>query len=417
MEDIADALIRDFQFLRRLGQGGMGEVWLARDQALDRLVAIKILYSDISHNPDTIARFCLEGKLQANLIHKNIVTLHTFFEEGGSYYMVMEYASGITLKDMIKQFGILPEHRVTGILYQIVDALGYAHSRGIIHRDIKPSNIMIDINNGDFVKIMDFGIAKALGDRGLTKTGTRMGTLYYMSPEQVRAEKDIDHRTDIYSLGITLFEMLTGRLPYDYNTDSDYEILHQIVTKEIPDSYLDSLQISQVLKDAIMGMTAKDKNQRYGSINEVIAQKTGSFVTNVSDANPQPKTGSIETRTKSNHECYYSGNDAKTEINSPNTQDSPEPKDYEIQSGHFIRRTTDRIVGVFLLFIILSFYFSADGKALLSWKFWGIPVIVALPSIVVRINGWKRAFIPVLWIASILFMLWQFLVLGFFVYI
>jgi serine/threonine protein kinase len=411
-----NAVIRDYTLLRKIGEGGMGEVWLAMDNSLDREVAVKILSAELTNNTDLIARFRQEAKLQASLIHKNIVTLYTFFEEQGQYYMIMEYAKGITVKELIQQTRPIPEDRVINILNQLSEALDYAHAKGIIHRDIKPSNIMIDPEHSDFVKIMDFGIAKALGDKGLTKTGTRMGTLYYMSPEQVRAEKDIDHRTDIYSLGITLFEMLTGKLPYECDTESDYEILHQIVTQDISSSFLDALEISHPLKNAIIAMTAKDKSNRYGSVSEVLAQISRNDVAQVAEANPQPKTGSGEASAKSNPENNYASNYMKTEFNPPNNQYSPEPKDYEIQTNSVIIRTTDRIVGVFLLFFFLSIYVRGHGMPLLSWMFWGITILVALPSIMVRINGWKGALIPVLWIVSILFMLWQFLVIGFFAY-
>lgn len=411
-----NAVIRDYILLRKIGEGGMGEVWLARDNSLDRGVAVKILSVDFNNSTDLIARFRQEAKLQASLIHKNIVTLYTFFEEQGQYYMIMEYAKGITIKELIQQTGPIPEARVINILNQLTDALDYAHTKGIIHRDIKPSNIMIDPENNDFVKIMDFGIAKALGDKGLTKTGTRMGTLYYMSPEQVRADKDIDHRTDIYSLGITLFEMLTGVLPYDCKTESDYEILHQIVTQDIPITFLDALEISQTLKNAIKGMTAKDKDKRYGRINEVLAQKSGIDVANAAEVNTKAKTGSEETSAKRNPENNYASSYMKTELNPPNNLYSPEPNDYEIHTDSVIIRTTDRIVGVFLLFFILSSYLCGHWMTSRSWMFWGITFLVALPSIMVRINGLKRALIPVLWIVSIVFMLWQFLVFGFFAY-
>lgn len=416
MKHYKNAVIRDYTLFRKIGEGGMGEVWLAMDNSLDREVAVKILSVDFTNSTDLIARFRQEAKLQASLIHKNIVTLYTFFEEQGHYYMIMEYAKGITIKGLIQQTGPIPEARVINILNQLTDALDYAHTKGIIHRDIKPSNIMIDPDNYDFVKIMDFGIAKALGDQGLTKTGTRMGTLYYMSPEQVRADKDIDHRTDIYSLGITLFEMLTGVLPYDCKTESDYEILHQIVTQDIPSTFLDAIEISQTLQNAIKGMTAKDKNTRFSSINDVLAHKSGNDVANAAEVNPQSKNGSGETSANRNPEYYYPGNDPKTEFNPPQIQYLPDPNDYDIQTDSVIIRTTDRIAGVFLLFFILSIYLHVHRMPLLSWMFWGITILVAVPSILVRINGLKRVLIPVLWIVSILFMLWQFLVMAFFAY-
>jgi len=269
MELNKGTLLLNYKLLQPIGEGGMGEVWLAEDTALERKVAIKILAPEYTRNLDLIARFRQEAKLQASLIHKNIVTLHTFFEEQGQYFMVMEYAQGITIKQLIQQIGPIPEARVINILNQVFDALSYAHEKGIIHRDIKPSNIMINPDKCDYVKIMDFGIAKALGDKGLTHTGTRLGTLYYMSPEQIRAEKDIDQRSDIYSLGITIFEMLTGNLPFDTDTESDYHIQHQIVTNDVPDPRINNPYISDVFVAVIYMMTQKDKEHRYARIDEI----------------------------------------------------------------------------------------------------------------------------------------------------
>ena len=204
--------------------------------------------------------------MQSTLAHPNIVTLYTFFNEGGSYCMVMEYAEGETLKNVIEKTGPIPENRALRIFRQILDAVGYAHSKGIIHRDIKPSNIML--GPGDSVKVMDFGIAKILGDRGLTKTGAKVGTLYYMSPEQVRASKNLDHRTDIYSLGVMLYEMLTGRLPYDAETDSDFEIMQQVVERELPDPRKIYPGISEKTIHALFRSTKKDPGERIASCSE-----------------------------------------------------------------------------------------------------------------------------------------------------
>ena len=202
-----NTILRDYQIIDELGKGGMGTVYLAEDQMLRRKVAIKVLNPILTDDAQFTERFRHEARVQASLIHSNIVTLYNFFEEDGYYCMVMEYAEGETLKEKIQKEGAIEEERALKIFRQMLEGVGYAHEKGIIHRDIKPSNIIID--SRDRVKIMDFGIAKILGDRGMTKTGTKLGTIYYMSPEQIRAEKDIDQRTDIYSLGITLYEMVT----------------------------------------------------------------------------------------------------------------------------------------------------------------------------------------------------------------
>ncbi len=256
-----NSVIRDYRILHKLGEGGMGTVWLADDTMLDRKVALKVLNPLLTTDPQFTDRFRVEAKVQAKLMHPNIVSLYSFFEESGNYYMAMEYAEGITLKELIKQRGTIPEKNAINIMVKILEGVGYAHQLGIVHRDLKPSNIMVDAN--DRVKIMDFGIAKVLGDKGMTKTGTKMGTIYYMSPEQIRAEKDIDQRTDIYSLGIVLYEMLTGQLPFNTNTESDFEIMSEIVHGDISKAIEQNRGLSQNTVTVLSKMTMKKKEERF----------------------------------------------------------------------------------------------------------------------------------------------------------
>ena len=255
------SLIQNYKVISSLGKGGMGEVYKCEDQMLGRIVAIKELNSALTTDSSFVQRFRQEAQLQARLSHPHIVSLHTFFETFGQYYMVMEFAQGKTLKDLIRGTGPIPEARAKLILLQILGALEYAHSKNIIHRDIKPVNIMI--SSDDEVKILDFGIARILGEKGLTQTGQQLGTVTYMSPEQVKALKDIDARSDIYSLGVTFFEMLSGRLPYDTNTDSDYEIMNQIVQSALPDprSYYPHIRENTV--SILKKMLEKDRDKRF----------------------------------------------------------------------------------------------------------------------------------------------------------
>ncbi len=255
--------IREYKIIEKIGEGGMGEVFLAEDENLGRMVAIKALAPELLRNSELIERFKQEARVQASLIHPNIVSLFTFFSEQNSMYMVLEYAPGKTLKEEIKQLGVIEESKALLLLHQILEGVGYAHQKGIVHRDLKPSNIMLDEN--DAVKIMDFGIAKVLGDRGMTKTGTKMGTIYYMSPEQIRAAKDIDQRTDIYSLGIVLYEMLTGRVPFNTNTESDFEIMNEIVNNSFPDVRKYNPSVSEITAKVIDKMIAKQKEERYAT--------------------------------------------------------------------------------------------------------------------------------------------------------
>ena len=262
-------MIQHYKVVSLLGKGGMGEVYKCEDQMLGRLVAIKALNTILTADSNFVQRFRREAQLQAKLSHPHIVNLYSYFEDGGQYYMVMEYAEGKTLKDLIKETGPIPEPRTLKILEQILQALEYAHSKGVVHRDIKPVNIVI--GDDDQVKIMDFGIARLLGEKGLTQTGQQLGTVSYMSPEQVKAVRDIDGRSDIYSLGVTLFEMLSGRLPYNTDTDSDYEVMNQIVAVDIPDPRSYYPHISEALIHVLNKMLMKDREARYSNIHELLA--------------------------------------------------------------------------------------------------------------------------------------------------
>jgi len=254
--------IRDYEAVRLIGSGGMGEVWLARDDMLDREVAIKRLNNLLTQDADFAARFQSEARIQAKLKHPNIVGILAFFAEAGDYYMVLEYAPGITLRELIDRTGPVPEQRALRIFDQIAAALASAHAKGIIHRDVKPSNIMVDPANADHVLMMDFGIARLLSEGHLTRTGTRLGTMHYMSPEQVLAVKDIDARSDVYSAGVVLYEMLSGRLPFNADTDSEYVIQHKIVTEEIPDPRAVYPHISDAAVALLRSCTIKDRNLR-----------------------------------------------------------------------------------------------------------------------------------------------------------
>jgi serine/threonine protein kinase len=231
---------------------------------LERKVAIKVLNPQLTRDEQFRQRFVNEARIQGSLRHPNIVGLHSFFEQDGIYYMVLEFAPGRTLKDLIAAEGPLSEARARKILAQILDALAYAHDRDVIHRDIKPSNIMID--KDDRVKVMDFGIARIMSDGHLTKTGFKLGTLYYMSPEQILTPREVDHRTDIFSAGIVLYEMLTGRLPYNTDTDSDFAVQKEIVDNKLPDPRQVDPQISEQTVHLLNRMTSKDKDDRPNSI-------------------------------------------------------------------------------------------------------------------------------------------------------
>jgi tRNA A-37 threonylcarbamoyl transferase component Bud32 len=213
VEELAP-LFPQLELLELIGQGGMGAVYKARQPSLDRLVAVKVLPPEAGRDPAFAERFGREARALARLSHPNIVAVHDVGRAGDLYYFVMEYVDGVNLRQLLRD-GHLDPAQALRIVPQICDALQYAHEEGVVHRDIKPENILLDRKGR--VKIADFGLAKLLGrDTGnFTLTGSRqvMGTLYYMAPEQVERPLEVDHRADIYSLGVVFYEMLTGRLP------------------------------------------------------------------------------------------------------------------------------------------------------------------------------------------------------------
>jgi serine/threonine-protein kinase len=213
--------IGQFEVQELLGEGGIGQVYAARDTVLDRMVAIKSLRAELLSDKSFVARFRGEAKNLALLSHPNITTLYTLLEEGGSLYMVMEMVRGQTLEAILEQRGApFTTQEALAIVAQAADGLSYAHEMGIVHRDIKPANLIL--TGSGLLKIMDFGIARAQGTQRMTRDGSIVGTLAYMSPEQCRGQ-EVDGRTDQYSLGIVLYEMLTGKVPFEATTD--YELM------------------------------------------------------------------------------------------------------------------------------------------------------------------------------------------------
>lgn len=202
------------EILELLGQGGMGAVYKARQPGLDRLVALKVLPREVGDDPAFAERFTREARALAKLIHPHIVAVHDFGQVAGLCYFVMEYVDGVNLREMLAA-GHLQPREALAIVPQICEALQFAHDEGIVHRDVKPENVLVDRKGR--VKMADFGLAKLLGIPAgawsLTQTGQVMGTPHYMAPEQIEHPQDIDHRADIYALGVVFYEMLTGELP------------------------------------------------------------------------------------------------------------------------------------------------------------------------------------------------------------
>ena len=243
-------------------------VFLGEVQATGRRVVIKHLRASVASDSMLHARFEQEARVLSSLNHPNIAGFIAFLEDQGNYFLVMEYVAGITLRERIVRDGPLPSREAKAILRGVLQGLSYAHECGIIHRDIKPSNIMIDPSYG--AKILDFGIAKVIGSAGLTTSGHQLGTLLYMSPEQVLGRRDVDHRTDLYSLGVMLFEMATGRLPYDAYADSEYALMEQIVKTRTPDPRQYVASLDPILTHFITRVTEKSPSARLQTASECL---------------------------------------------------------------------------------------------------------------------------------------------------
>lgn len=251
--------IGDYQIIGVLGAGGMGRVYKVKNMISDRIDAMKVLLPDLANEPDLADRFLREIKVLASLNHPNIAGLHTALRLQNQLLMIMEFVDGTTLEDKLRS-GPFPLHDAIDYVSQVLSALGYAHSHGVIHRDIKPANMMLTPEN--VIKLMDFGIAKSKADRKLTMTGTTLGSLYYMSPEQVQGT-DLDPRSDLYSVGVSLYEMVTGSRPFKGNSDYDLMVA-QLQKAPLPP--IDVLpELPKALNDIIMISLEKDPARRLQS--------------------------------------------------------------------------------------------------------------------------------------------------------
>ena len=218
-----------YQIIRKIGDGGMAFVYQAKDKLLNRIVAVKVLRPEFVDDKDFLAKFKREAEAVANITHPNIVNVYDVGQEEKVHYIVMEYVDGKNLKEIIKDEGVLDEYTALDITKQIAQALSAAHKKGVIHRDIKPHNILIS-NEGRQVKVADFGIAKAVSNSTITNIGSIIGSVHYFSPEQAKGQP-VSNNADLYSLGIVLYEMLVGRVPF--RGDSPISIALQHIIEDI----------------------------------------------------------------------------------------------------------------------------------------------------------------------------------------
>jgi serine/threonine protein kinase/formylglycine-generating enzyme required for sulfatase activity len=258
----AGTTLAGFRLARRLGKGGMGEVYLAQQLSVDRQVAVKVLPPGFAADRQAVARFLHEGKLAARLDHHHIVTVHEAGEDSGNYYMAMAYVQGESLDQRLRRDKILPEAEALGIVRAVADALAYAWEEfQLLHRDIKPANIMLDRRERVF--LMDLGLAKSLSDGGgLTLSGTVLGTPQYMSPEQAQGLPDLGPASDVYSLGATLYHLVTGTAPF--TGDSLLQVLNQHIHEPLPPPRERNPRMSEGCSRLIEKMLAKGPSERYG---------------------------------------------------------------------------------------------------------------------------------------------------------
>jgi len=256
-----------YKIVEKVGQGGFADVYKAVDTTLDRTVALKFLEPRLLREPTFVERFQREAKLAANLKHPHIVFVHEFGWEAGTAYMAMEFLEGRTLKEVVLKEGALPPARILNMVRQMASALDYAHGRGLVHRDIKPSNIMVGAD--DHVTVMDFGIAKAATQTALTTTGRIFGTPEYMSPEQAEGEEEPDARSDIYSLGVVVYEMFTGKVPFSGTTP--LSVMRGHADKLPPRPSEVNPAVSPAVEAVLLKALAKKQEARYQSAGEMAA--------------------------------------------------------------------------------------------------------------------------------------------------
>lgn len=261
-----------YEIIGNIGSGGMANVYLARDLILNREVAIKVLRFDFQDDQNAIRRFQREALAATEMVHPNIVSVYDVGEENGMQYIVMEYVRGTDLKHYIRNYSPIPLDTVVYMMEQILSAVSLAHEHGIIHRDLKPQNILVDEQGN--VKITDFGIAIALSETSLTQTNTLLGSVHYLSPEQARGGMST-RQSDIYALGIILYELLTGTVPFEGESAVSIALKH--FQKEVPSVRQYNPNIPQALENVVLHATAKEVSDRYKTVNEMYSDLSTSL--------------------------------------------------------------------------------------------------------------------------------------------
>ena len=325
-----------YEIVNSIGEGGMANVYLATDKILERHVAIKVLRGDLSADEKFIRRFEREAQSVSNLSHKNIVEVYDVGVEDGNHYIVMEYINGVTLKQLLQKRDSLTLPEVIDIMIQLTDGMAHAHESYIIHRDIKPQNIMIE--NSGLIKITDFGIAMALNSTQLTQTNSVMGSVHYLPPEQASG-KGATIKSDIYSIGILMYELLTGTVPF--KGDNAVEIALKHMKDKIPSITKLNPAIPQSVENILIKATAKNPRNRYNSVREMY----NDFITCLDEAHlkdkkivfeyPENDIDDVPSRTSINSSNYNNKTSITEEIVTEVDSKNEYSDDYDLDDDEF----------------------------------------------------------------------------------
>lgn len=349
MKSLIGKIIENYKILEILGKGGMGTVYKALDIRLERLVVLKMINPQLAQDKTFLERFLVESKLHAKLESPYIVKVFAFLETPAGFFIVMEYIDGVTLADRIKQTGAIDWQQALPMFKKMISAIDHAHRARVIHRDIKPRNVLLN-KFGD-VKVTDFGLAKFQQAADITKTHTVAGTPKYMPPEQVKGLKNMDFRSDVYSLGMTFYEMLAGLVPFQ-NDAGEYEILKTIVEKQLPSPKYFNAGIPQPLSDFVMKTLEKDPANRFQNTQEMMFALE-----------------KFEEGIELNGSSYYRKNDDATTINLLNTSHAPAEESHTFSHTLTNLLAAKRILGVLsglvllvTLIFFIKFSFSNAGS-------------------------------------------------------